>query len=90
MSPSEIVPQLIRQIYQVRPELKLPEAAIHSVLFRVRAAFPGNCWERKERSLPGCAASSTVVYGCFVHRSAPVTAGNCRKPHILMIQPGAS
>lgn len=48
MPPSEIVPRLIRQIYQVRPELKLPEAAIHSVLFKVRAAFPENGRERKE------------------------------------------
>ena len=40
MPSPEVVPRLIRQIYQVRPDLKLPEAAIHAVLFEVRRALP--------------------------------------------------
>jgi len=42
MSPSEVVLQLIQQIYQVRPDLKLPKTAIHKILFEVRATLPEN------------------------------------------------
>lgn len=47
MSSSEAVPRLIRQIYRVRPDLKLPETAIHMILFEVRAALPGGNPERR-------------------------------------------
>ena len=47
MPSPEVVPRLIRQIYQVRPDLKLPEAAIHAILFEVRRALPGDNPERE-------------------------------------------
>ena len=48
MSPSEVVPRLIKQIYQVRPELKLPRATVHTILFTVRAALPEKGRERRD------------------------------------------
>jgi len=50
MSASEVVSRLIQQIYQVRPDLKLPKTAIHKILFMVRATLPEN--DRERRHLP--------------------------------------
>lgn len=47
MSSSEVASRFIQQIYQVRPDLKLPKTAIHKLLFAVRAALPENNPERE-------------------------------------------
>jgi len=47
MSPTEVCPRFIQQIYQVRPDLKLSKTAIHKILFMVRATLPENDPDRK-------------------------------------------
>ena len=47
MPHSEVVPWLIQQIYQVRPDLNLSKTAIHKILFKVRATLPENDPVRK-------------------------------------------
>ncbi|NLA39189.1 MAG: hypothetical protein GX882_07395 [Methanomicrobiales archaeon] len=46
MSPSEVVPRFIREIYRVRPDLKVTRTAIHKILFEVKATLPENDPER--------------------------------------------
>ncbi len=47
MSPSEVCPRLIQQIYLARPDLKLSKTAIHKILFMVREALPESDPDRK-------------------------------------------